>query len=542
MIPNETKPPFTLTVLYTTDVHGNALPHHYADNSPSPTGFARLAPLIRAERRRHDHTLLLDNGDLIQGTPFTYYYSRFASDGPHPMISVLNELGYDAAVIGNHEFNYGMDLLNKAVRESRFPWMAANIVDAATGEPYFGKPYLLKEYPEGVRVAVLGLTTHYTPNWEHPRNLIGLVFKDACETAKIWVKRLKEEERADLVIVSYHGGFERNLDTGELTENETGENQGYRMCMEVPGIDILLTGHQHREIDGACINGVRIIQAGGMGMHLGMAEATLQWENRAWRVTGTESKLLHQGEFVPDPAVVELVSGVEEGTQRWLDQPIGFVEGDMTIADPMKARLAEHPYIEFLNRVQMEAAEADISCTSLFDNWSPGFGSRITMREIVANYIYPNTLKVLRVSGQDIKDALERAAAYFEWTGSEARVSAGFSDPKPQHYNYDMWEGIEYELDIARPLGDRVVKLEQDGKPLDPAGEYDVAMNNYRAVGGGEYPMFKDKPVVRDITVDVSELLAGYILEKGTIKASVNRNWKVTANGVEVVKGEEAER
>ncbi|MBP1975942.1 bifunctional metallophosphatase/5'-nucleotidase [Cohnella thailandensis] len=533
--PNGEISDFTLTILYTTDVHGNVLPHHYANNEPSPTGFARLAPLIRAERARHEHTLLLDNGDLIQGTPFTYYYSRFASDAPHPMIRVLNELGYEGAVIGNHEFNYGMDLLNKAVRESNFPWMAANIVGAESGEPYFGKPYLIKEYPGGVRVGVLGLTTQYIPNWEHPRNVTGLAFKDACETAKRWVKHLREEERADLVVVAYHGGFERSLETGELTENETGENQGYRICMEVPGIDILLTGHQHREIDGAYINGVRIIQAGGMGMHLGMAQATLARENGAWRVTGTDSKLLHQGEYVPDPAVVEIVSETEEGTQGWLDQPIGFVEGDMTIVDPMKARLTEHPYIEFLNRVQMEAAEADISCTSLFDNWSPGFGSRITMREIVANYIYPNTLKVLRVSGQDIKDALERSATYFEYEDGAAKVSASFSDPKPQHYNYDMWEGIDYELDIARPHGDRVVKLEKDGKPIDPAGEYDVAMNNYRAVGGGEYPMFKDKPVVRDITVDVSELLANYIMEKGTIQASVNRNWKVTANGVEVV-------
>ncbi|RUS45570.1 bifunctional UDP-sugar hydrolase/5'-nucleotidase [Cohnella sp. AR92] len=532
---NGEKSPFTLTVLYTTDVHGNVLPHHYANNEPSPTGFARLAPLIRAQRARHEHTLLLDNGDLIQGTPFTYYYSRFANEAPHPMIQILNELGYDAAVLGNHEFNYGMDLLNKAVRESSFPWMAANIVDENTGEPYFGRPYLVKEYPGGVRVGVLGLTTHYIPNWEHPRNVKGLAFRDACETAKLWVKRLREEERVDLMIVSYHGGFERSLETGELTENETGENQGYRICMEVPGIDLLLTGHQHREIDGADINGVRVIQAGGMGMDLGMAQATLEWENGAWRVAAKDSRMLHQGEFVPDPAIVKIVSGIEEGTQRWLDQPIGFVEGDMTITDPMIARLREHPYIEFLNRVQMEAAEADISCTSLFDNWSPGFGSRITMREIVANYIYPNTLKVLRVSGQDIKDALERAATYFEYADGVAQVSAAFSNPKPQHYNYDMWEGIEYELDIARPRGDRVVKLEKNGKPIDPAGEYDVAMNNYRAVGGGEYPMFKDKPVVRDITVDVSELLANHIMEKGTIQASVNRNWKITANGVEIV-------
>ncbi|MBB6729966.1 bifunctional metallophosphatase/5'-nucleotidase [Cohnella zeiphila] len=523
----------SVALLYTTDVHGNVLPIHYANNGPSPTGLARLAPLIRRQKELHRNHLLIDNGDLIQGTPFSYHFARFGGDAPNPMIRILNELGYDAAVLGNHEFNYGLDFLGAAVRESAFPWMSANIVDAETGEPFFGPPYLVKEFEGGLRVGVLGLTTHYIPNWEHPGNLKGLVFQDAAEAAKRWVPVLRDRERVDLLVVAYHGGFERSLETGEPTEQMTGENQGYELCREVPGIDVLLTGHQHREIAGATINGVRVIQAGGMGKHLGRVLVRLDRQGDRWQVADTESDLLLPDESAPlDPAVLDIVKDNEEKTQQWLDQPIGFVEGEMTIDDPMNVRLREHPYIEFLNRVQMEASGADISCTALFDNLSPGFGSRITMREIVANYIYPNTLKVLRVSGRDIQDALERSAAYFELgEGGEVRVSAAFSDPKPQHYNYDMWEGVDYTLDIARPVGERVVRLERNGMPLDPNGTYDVVMNNYRAVGGGEYPMFKDKPLVRDIQIDVSELLANHILAKGTIRASVNDNWQVVAGG-----------
>ncbi|UUZ80957.1 5'-nucleotidase C-terminal domain-containing protein [Paenibacillus sp. P26] len=199
------------------------------------------------------------------------------------------------------------------------------------------------------------------------------------------------------------------------------------------------------------------------------------------------------------------------------------------MTDPMQVRLKEHPLIEFINRVQMELSGAHISNTALFDNVSPGFPENITMRDIVSNYIYPNTLQVIRVSGQDIIDALERSAAYFEEYHGEGpiRVSPEFSDPKPQHYNYDMWEGIEYKINISRPVGQRIVELNYEGKPLNPAGEYDVVMNNYRAAGGGNYTMFQGRPVVKDIPTDMAEPLASYIMDKGTIETVLNRNWEV---------------
>ena len=223
-----------------------------------------------------------------------------------------------------------------------------------------------------------------------------------------------------------------------------------------------------------------------------------------------------------------MVKAYEDATQEWLDQPIGKILGDMEVHDPMKIRTGDHALIEFFNRVQMEATGVDISSTSLFDNLAPGLTEDVTMRDVVANYIYPNTLKVIRITGADIKEALEQTASYFApYNGGEIEVNPKFLYPKPEHYNYDMWEGIEYEINISRPIGERITKLDYHGEPLDMAKEYDVVMNNYRAGGGGNYMMFKDKPVIVDLPMDVSELIANYILERKVIEATVDHNWKV---------------
>lgn len=211
-----------------------------------------------------------------------------------------------------------------------------------------------------------------------------------------------------------------------------------------------------------------------------------------------------------------------------LDQPIGQVQGNMQIKDPMQTRLHDHPFIEFINKVQMDAAGADISSTALFDDRSKGFSSQVTMRDIVSNYIYPNTLKVIEITGKDMRQALERSASYFSVKkDGTPMVNPAFSVPKPQHYNYDMWEGIKYTIDLSKPFGSRITNLMYKGKPVQDDSNYQVVMNNYRAGGGGDYPMFKGKRVVRDIPIDVSELMANYILKRGTIQATCDQNWRV---------------
>ncbi|MDF1509781.1 bifunctional UDP-sugar hydrolase/5'-nucleotidase [Robertmurraya sp. DFI.2.37] len=517
-----------LVILETSDIHGNIFPINYGNQKKSNSGLAKIAHLVNEEREKFDYTLLIDNGDVIQGTPLTYHYAKFLSNKRNPLISILNHLKYDAAVIGNHEFNYGMKLLKEAVQQSHFPWLSANIIAEDNNKPVFGPPYFIKEFPNGLRVAVLGVTTHYIPNWENPNHIKGLLFIDTFESLKKWVRFLKENERFDLLVVSYHGGFERDIISGEATESLTGENQGYEICQEIEGIDVLLTGHQHRTI-ATELNGVTIVQPGFNGQALGKVVLQFKHDHEKWQIVSKSAELIKVSESTPaENEVLALAEEFEQETQSWLDQPIGEIVGDMTISDPFLVRTGDHPLIEFINKVQMDAAGVDISNTALFHNESPGFPEHVTMRDIVSNYIYPNTLKVIRISGQDIKDALEKCASYFTLNDKqEIAVNPFYIEPKPQHYNYDMWEGIEYVLNISKPIGSRVQSLTRNGEPLNLGGQYEVVMNNYRAGGGGDFEMFKDRPVLKEIQTDMTEILADYFLKRKTVTASCDHNWKV---------------
>jgi 2',3'-cyclic-nucleotide 2'-phosphodiesterase/3'-nucleotidase len=330
-------------------------------------------------------------------------------------------------------------------------------------------------------------------------------------------------------LLSYLGGFERDLLTGEVSETLTGENQGYALCREVPGIDVLLTGHQHRAISGREVNGVCIVQPGSEGRYLGKVTLCVKREEDRWIVTDKKSELVSTKNVDSDKRILELAEPAEVALALWLDQSLGTVVGnDMRITNYMQTRLCDHPFVEWINTVQMELSGAQISCTAIFDNDSPGFGQNITMRDIMTNYKYPNSLMVLRVRGQDIKEALERSASYFQLNDSGMiEVSEDFLQPKPQHFNYDMWEGIEYVMDISRERGERIIKLEVKGNAISLSQEYDVVMNNYRASGGGEYSMFKEKKIVKEIQIDMVELLADYIKEKSVITATLNNNWYV---------------
>ncbi|WDQ34599.1 bifunctional UDP-sugar hydrolase/5'-nucleotidase [Paenibacillus marchantiae] len=532
-------------IMVTSDLHGAIRPIHYNTNAYRPAGLALLASLIRRERDRSPELLLVDNGDLLQGSPLASYAASFVSNHEvHPFINVLNELGYDAAVMGNHEFNYGQDLLRKAVQDSHFPWLSANIVNegkpdeevlhtAPTGAaiPAFGPPYLIKTLSSGVKIALLGATTHYIPNWEHPKNIEGLQFLDAMETIRAWVGYIREHEQPDVLVVSYHGGFESDLETGEPAERLTGENQAYAICRDIEGIDVLLTGHQHRQLT-AEIHGVTVVQPGFSGNGVGHVSTQLdRLSNGKWRIAGKQARLLlldEDSDVQPDAAVMKLTDELEAKAQAWLDQPIGEVAGDLSITDPAALRLAAHPFIAFVHQVQMEATGAQISNTALLSEEARGFGSLITVRDVLSNFIYPNTLTVLELRGQDIRDALEQTARYFEVeTSGEVVVNPAYMQPKPQHYNYDMWAGVEYELDISKPVGSRVVKLEREGIPVAMDATYSVVMNSYRAAGGGDYAMYPGKKVLHEGATDMAALVEDYIRRHQPLTVEQANNWRV---------------
>ncbi len=515
-----------LTILHTSDLHGNIFPINYASNQPSDVGLAKVSTLLKELRAENDNVMAIDTGDFIQGTPLEYYHAKIDSEPVDPMILAMNAMGFDSTTIGNHEFNYGMALLDKAESEADFPFLSANVVRRFTTAPYY-KPYVIYDV-EGVKVAILGLTTDYIPNWEDTKNIAAVDFADPVKVAAHYVKMLKEEEGADVVIAAYHGGLERDPKTGEPTEDLTGENKGYLLLETVEGIDVLLTGHQHRSIAGFVL-GVPVSMPSNWGKAVGKIELTLDNASGDWLITAKSVELISTSGVEADQEILDLIQPYEDKVQKWLDTPVGTAKGEFYVEDPLEVRLGDDPLIEYINTVQMAYSGVDISSSALFNNdikgWQEG---PVTLRDINGVYIYPNTLKVIEVSGQDIKDALELTATYFTLDeNGDFDVAKKWVDPKPRHYNYDMWEGIDYIIDVSKPEGERITKLDYHGKPLDMTATYQIVLNNYRAGGGGGYFMFQGKPVVKDIMMEVSELMGTYLLENEVIDATVDENWEV---------------
>lgn len=517
-----------LTIIYTSDIHGHAMPINYGNNEPEAAGLTKYATVVKDAKATKKNLLLIDNGDLIQGTPLMTNHVKNFANKENPMIGIMNQLELDAGVLGNHEFNFGKEILKQAVDQANYPVLAANILNKKTREPQYGPPYIIKTFADNVKVAIIGVTTHYIPNWESPDHIKGLKFADAFQTLTKWVSYIKEKEQADLIIASYHGGFEADLTTGEATESLTGENQGYQICQDIDGIDVLLTGHQHRELTDV-VNDVLVIQPGNNGTYFG--EVTLQLEkgnDDKWSVSHKKAELKSFKNIVSDNDILSYLAPLEQATQEWLDQPVGFINGDMTISDPLQARMEKHPFIQFIQDVQMEESGVDISVTSLLNNSSTGFESTVTMRDIVSNYMYPNTLVILELTGAEIKAALEQTAQYFILDGEDKiTVNPSYIAPKPQHYNYDMWEGIEYKLNISKPVGERVQDLTYHGEVLNMEKSYEAVFNNYRASGGGDYDMFRGKKVIKDIQKDAVELIQSYFERYRTIEAHVVDNFSV---------------
>ncbi|MFO8068390.1 MAG: bifunctional UDP-sugar hydrolase/5'-nucleotidase [Alkalibacterium sp.] len=512
------------TLFETSDVHGYLYPTDYQSREHKMEhGLFKIASLLKKERQAlKGPSLTIENGDIIQGSPFTHYLVKHKNSAKY-LMDAVNQLNFDIGIIGNHEFNYGLDYLDSAVETAKYPFLCANIVKS-DGSLAFGQAYKIFE-KEGIKIAVLGLTTQYIPNWEHPENYEGLSFLSAVDTAKKYVPTLREN--ADIVVVSYHGGFEKDLKTGEETEAQTGENEGYKILNEVTGIDVLLAGHQHRLI-AEVVGKTAVLMPGSKGEYLGKVVIELEKNNDTVMIKEMKPELLSVEGMPVDENLSDQFKWLNDEVEDWLDQPIGKVKGDMQINDVEKARQEEHPYVEFINRVQMHYADCDISGTALFNNTVKGFDESVTMRDVVLNYIYPNTLAVLKVTGKELKTAIEQSAMYFKVNDDDQiSINPEFMNPKPQMYNYDMYEGIDYVIDVAQPEGERVVEFKYQGKDIMPDDDLEIVINQYRAVGGGNYSMFDATKIIREVTIPMNELIGDYFAKYSPISADVNNNFKV---------------
>jgi 2',3'-cyclic-nucleotide 2'-phosphodiesterase/3'-nucleotidase len=509
-----------LTLLGTTDLHGHIEPLDYYTNKPASLGLAKIATLIRQERAERPNVLLLDSGDTIQGTPLAYYYATKDTTTPNPMMLLMNSLGYDAAALGNHEFNFGLNVLWKAKREANFPILAANLdQEYKSGVPYF-RPYIIKEIA-GVRVGIVGFVTPSVPTWEIPANYRGYKFLPIVETARRVIPEVRKQ--VDLVVVITHSGLGPDPATGAAgpADEIAGENTTLALAEQVPGIDVILFGHTHREVKQMMVNGALLVQAKNWGGSLAKVDVEMTRDPQGhWRVASKSSTTLTAGpDVLPDPEIVRLAAPYEAATQKYLDTSIATCDRDLSGATE---RFEEGPMVDLINRVQMEAGHADVSLATMLYSGARIPAGRVTVRQIAALYVYENTLYVVQMTGAQLRAALEHAASFYQlWP-----LPQGETLQLPD-YGADSAAGVSYKIDLARPAGDRIVDLTFHGAPLDPARTLRVAINNYRYTGGGLYGVYKGLPILYRSPIEIRELIINYVSEHGTIPTAASHTWKI---------------
>lgn len=507
-----------IRLLATSDVHGYITPFSYATRKENDGGLARIAKEVA--RLRDENTLLIDNGDTIQGSPLLYYHHLFKSDTINPMAKIVNAMKYDYLNTGNHEFNYGYENAKRYYDDVEAKWICGNIF---YNNERINKPYEIHTFPNGRKLALVAAVTDYITNWEQPKNIKNVTFESVFDYVSESVKAIRANESVDAIVVLYHGGYEKDLQSGEETEAQTGENVGWRLCNEIEGITAVISGHQHRSIASYC-NGVCTTQTAFNAKELAMIDIEFEGDE----VKATPSLFKAPNEY--DESLLTLISEVEAETQEWLDRPLGQLdEGDLLIHDIFDARVHKHPMVSFLNQVQLDRSKADISGVALA-NEVMGFNHEITMRDIVSTYVFPNTLAVMEMSGANVLAYFEQCAEYFDLDANgEFCVSKRFLEPKPAHYNYDMMdgEGVRYTINVSKPVGQRVSDVYIKDEPLDLNKNYLVVVNNYRSTGGGNFDMFKASKVHEEIQVDVVECIADYIQRVKVIHVEHVDNIKV---------------
>src|SRR5271154_1469723 len=510
----------TITLLSTTDIHGHIEPIDYFSNKPSNFSLAKIATLVKQQRAEAAKALLLECGDPTQGTPLAYYFAVKDLKPKNPTIAAFNEMHYDAMAVGNHEFNFGLAEMWKAKRESNFPWLAANLKEIYTAGDGFIRPYIIKNVG-GVRIAIVGFITPGVPRWEIPEHYRGYEFEPIVEAAQRVIPEVHKQ--ADLVVVIMHSGLDRDPSSGKLFEGQEfrSENAAWELAEQVPGIDLIFYGHTHLEMPELTVNGVLMAQAKNWGGSLARADIVMERDEAgAWRVASKHSRVIKTTDSVAaDPAILKIAAPYEAGTEKYLDTPIATSEKAM---NGERARYEDDPLVDLIHRVQLEAGHADVSMATMF---FPGVQipkGPVTVRQAAALYIYDNSLYTVEMTGAQLKDALEHAASFYtSWP-----VAAG-TELKLPGYNADSAEGVSYEIDLTKPVGERVQNLTFQGKPLDVSQKLRVAINNYRYTGGGGYSVYQGLPILEQPGVEIRDLLIDYLTRTGKIPSDADGNWKI---------------
>ncbi|MER6009094.1 bifunctional metallophosphatase/5'-nucleotidase [Streptomyces bluensis] len=556
---------YAFTVLGTTDLHGNVFNWDYFtdqefdDKAHNDIGLAKISTLVNKvrEEKGRRNTLLIDAGDTIQGTQLSYYYAKVdpitAKGGPvHPMAQAMNAIGYDAAALGNHEFNYGIPVLRKFEEQCRFPLLGANALDAKTLRPAF-PPYSMHRLrtPLGreVKVAVLGLTNPGIAIWDKANVQGKMTFPGLEEQAAKWVPKLRSMG-ADVVIVSAHSGSSGTSSYGDQLPYV--ENAAGLVAEQVPGIDAILVGHAHAEIPEYFVtnkeSGKRVLLSEPLkwGQRLTRFDFELVWEKGRWAVEKVGARVLNSNTVEEDPEIRKLLTDEHEKVVAYVNQVIGTNAVEMR---SVEAPYKDVPIIDLINHIQADtvrqalagteyAALPVLSQAAAFSRSAVIPAGEVTIRDVAGLYVFENTLEARLMTGAQMKAYLEFSANYFVQTAAGGAVDPAKltnANGTPD-YNYDVVSGLTYEIDIARPAGSRVTNVRFEGAPLDDAQQFVFAVNNYRANGGGNFPHVAGARQVWSDSDEIRNIMIAWVKAKGSIDPAefAAVDWKLTRDGTPV--------
>jgi 2',3'-cyclic-nucleotide 2'-phosphodiesterase/3'-nucleotidase len=468
--PRPSSGPVKITILQTSDLHGRVHPVDSVQDKDLGGSLSRVAAAVRRIRAEERNVLLLDSGDTIQGAPEQAI--AFAAGRPDPIVAAMNLTGYDAMALGNHEFDFGLPRTRASRGQARFPWLSANAI-GPDRKPAFD-PYVVKTVG-GVRVGILGLTTS-SAGASSRSVLAGTTFEDPATAAFRWVPVLRHTERCDLVIAIAHEGLSSQPRPGGSKRGER-QDAAWRIAMGVTGLDLLLMGHTHVVIRPMRLGNTWVAEPGRWGEALTRFDVTLDGPEGARRVADIRGETLAMRAVPPDPEIVAASEETHAAAMSALAETLAVLDSPVAAVD---ARRADNAALDWIHAVQLREGRADLSFAALLPGTPPEWpAGPLPLRRLWSFYPYENALATVRATGRQVREALE-------WSASR------ITDPDTFSYDCDTLEGAEYEIDLSRPRGRRVVSLTRDGRPVADSDSFVVAMNAYRAAGGGGYSMWRD--------------------------------------------------